>query len=71
MKISTYIRTCATAREMNMTELAQRIGKSKQGMNQKLTANYFSVTDLQQIADALGCDLSVRFIDRTTGKPLI
>lgn len=71
MKTSTYIRTACAAREIKITELADRIGKTKQGLNQKLTANYFSVSDLQQIADALGCDLSVRFIDRETGKPLI
>ena len=70
MKISTYIRTCCAARDITVSELSRRIGKTKQGMNQKLTAEYFSTRDLQEIANALGCDLSVRFIDRATGKPL-
>lgn len=55
---------------MSGTDLAKKIGTTPQNISNKFKRNNFTMKDLQQIADALDCDLEIRFIDRTTGEAL-
>ena len=52
------------------TDLAKKIGTTPQNISNKFKRNNFTMKDLQEIADALDCDLQIRFIDRTTGEAL-
>ena len=56
----------------NMTEtaLANKIGTSPQNIHNKFKRNNFTMKDLQEIAEALDCDLEIRFLDRATGEAL-
>ena len=54
----------------NMTEtaLANKIGTSPQNIHNKFKRNNFTMKDLQEISNALDCDLDIRFIDHSTGN---
>lgn len=54
--------------DINTVELAKRLGCGTANLYNKYKRNNFSINELEQIADALGCDLKIEFIDRQTGK---
>ena len=70
--VSEYIKLCRVKRE-NMTEaeLARRTGQTPQNMNNKYKRNAFKVSELEKVAEALGADLKISFIDKETGEPII
>lgn len=53
---------------VSVSELAERLGKSTANMSQQLSRDDFRESDLQAIANALDCELVIKFIDRETGK---
>lgn len=56
---------------MSESELARRMGQTPQNLNNKYKRNTFKVSELEKIANALDADLSIEFIDRHTGKPIV
>jgi len=52
------------------SELARRIGISPQNLHNKMKRDNFTETDLREIADALGLQLEITFIDPETGKKI-
>lgn len=72
MDIREYIRLCCVrCGNISEAELARRTGQTPQNLNNKYKRNVFKISELEKVADALGCDLKLEFIDRQTGKPLI
>jgi transcriptional regulator with XRE-family HTH domain len=69
MKLSDRIRIlmikCGNLKE---AELARKMGVSPQNLNNKLKKGYFTIDDLQKVADAMDCDLTVEFVIRETGE---
>lgn len=55
-------------REIPLSDLAEKLGKSTSNFYQMLKRDNFRESELQQIADILNCDLKITFVDRTTGK---
>lgn len=55
-------------RELPLSELAGKINKSTSNFYQMLKRDNFRESELIEIADVLGCDLKIEFIDRETGK---
>lgn len=55
-------------RDMNISDLADKLNTSRPNLSQKFKRDNFSEKELTEIADALGCDLSIKFVDRETGK---
>ncbi len=53
-------------KNIKIGELAVKIGMKPQALSNKLYRDTMSYTDVEVIAEALGCDL--KFIDRATGK---
>lgn len=53
---------------MNISTLAEKLGTSRPNMSQKMKRDNFSEKELQDIAEALDCDLKISFVDRETGK---
>jgi hypothetical protein len=49
-------------------ELARRLGQSPANFNGKMKRDKFSVGELREIAEALGYELEVHFIDKATGE---
>ncbi len=67
-----YIRLCCVKKgNITEAELARRTGQTPQNMNNKYKRNTFKVSELEKVAAALGAELSIRFIDRETGEPII
>ena len=52
------------------SELARRIGISPQNLHNKMKRDNFSEKDLQEIAEALGLQVEINFIDPETGAKI-
>ena len=53
-------------KNIKVGELAERIGMKPQPLSNKLFRDTMSYTDVEKMADVLGCD--VKIVDRETGK---
>lgn len=53
---------------MNISNLADKLGTSRPNLSQKFKRDNFSEKEMQEIADALGCDLQILFKDSGSGK---
>ena len=70
--IREYINLCRVKRgNMTEAELARRMGQSPQNMNNKYKRNTFKISELEKVADAMGADLKISFIDKESGEPII
>lgn len=67
-----YINLCRVKRgNMSEAELARKTGQTPQNMNNKHKRNTFKISELEKIAEALGAELKISFIDKETGEPII
>lgn len=72
MDIREYIKLCKVKRGgISDAELARRIGTTAQNLSIKYKKNSFRMSDLEKIAAALNATVSVSFIDKETGQPII
>lgn len=55
----------------NTVELAKLLNCGTANLYNKYKRNNFSLNEIEEIADALGADLKISFIDRKTGEPII
>lgn len=53
-----------------MTELANQLNCSRQNLSNKMSRNNFDERELTTIANALGCELEINFINRETGEKI-
>jgi len=53
-----------------MTELANQLNCSRQNLSNKMSRNNFDEKELTAIADVLGCELEINFINRATGEKI-
>lgn len=71
-KIEEYIALCRVKRGgMSMSELARRAGYTPQNLSNKCARDTFRMSDLERIAEALGADVEIKFIDKESGTPII
>ena len=67
-----YINLCRVKKgNMSEAELARRTGQTPQNMNNKYKRNTFKISELEKVADALGAELKIQFIDTSTNEPII
>ena len=72
MDVREYIKLCCVKKgNISEAELARRTGQTPQNMNNKYKRNTFKVSELEKVAEALGADLKISFIDKETGEPII
>ena len=64
------IRFLLIEREMTITELAKKLGKSQSTISDKLARDNFTEKDLREIAELLNYDYEAVFTDRETGKKI-
>ena len=57
-------------RGMTLGGLADMTGQSRQNLSNKINRDNFSQREMQQIAEALGCDLTVHLTDRDTKETI-
>ena len=53
---------------LSEAELARRVGVTPQNFIHKMKRDNFTETDLREIAEALGLQLDIAFIDPETGE---
>ena len=51
-----------------MASVAEATGQSRQNLSNKLARNNFTETELQAIAEAIGCTYEAAFVDKETGE---
>ena len=66
MGASKKIKQVMIDKNIKVGELAERLGMKPQPLSNKLFRDTMSYTDVEKMADALGCD--VKIVDRETGK---
>ena len=68
MNVREYIKICCIKRgNITEAELARRTGQTPQNMNNKYKRDTSKISELEKIAEALGADLKIAFIDKETG----
>jgi len=67
---SEKIRLLLKRKDMSISTLAEKIGTSRQNLNNKLRRNNFSELDLKDIANALEQEVIIKFKDVGTGGEL-
>lgn len=71
MNFPKYIRLCLVQKEISEAELAYRLNTTRQNLNAKMNRHSLRESDLDAIAEILGAEVSLKFIDKATGKPII
>ena len=65
MTISEQIKVLCVRSNISVSELARRMGTSPQNLNAKLKRESFTISDLDQIAEAAGCRFERKFVLKT------
>lgn len=68
MNISERIRVLMRRKGLTQIALAERMQFSRQNLDKRLKRNSWTEDDLKRMADAMGCDLEIAFIDKQTGE---
>lgn len=68
MAMAEKVRILLVKRKITVTDLAKRLGMSQSNLSNKLSRDNFSEKELQEIAEALNCDLDIHFTLRDTGE---
>lgn len=68
MAMAEKVRILLVKRKITVTDLAKRLGMSQSNLSNKLIRDNFNEKELQEIAEALNCDLDIGFTLRDTGE---
>ena len=68
MPMAEKIRIVLIKRKMNLTTLAEKLGKSPQNISAKIKRDNFSEKELVEIAAALDCTFNAEFTLNDTGE---
>jgi len=61
MELTKEIKKLLVDKEINATQLAEKIGTTQSNLSKKMANGSYSVTDLEKIAEALDMKLEIRF----------
>lgn len=62
MTISEQIKILCVRSNISVAELARRVGTSPQNFNSKLKRESFTISDLEYLAETMGCTFERHFI---------
>ena len=68
MAMAEKVRILLVKRKITVTDLAKRLGMSQSNLSNKLSRDNFNEKELQEIAEALNCDLDIGFTLRDAGE---
>lgn len=72
MDILEYMKICCIKKQIpSLRQAGLKAGISPQNLNWKTKKGTFYLSDIEKIADALGADVKIQFIDRKTGEAII
>ena len=61
MDLTKEIRKLLVDKDMNATQLAEKIGTTQSNLSKKMANGSYSVADLEKISDALDMKLEIQF----------
>ena len=70
MSMAKLVKTLLIERDMTMTDLADKLGKTVQNMSAKLRRDNLSENELQDIAKACDATFTGSFVLNDTGKEI-
>ena len=70
MDLQEYIKMTLIKKKLNERQLAIIMNESPQNINRKLKSD-MKISFLTSVANAMNCDVDIRFIDRENKKPLL
>lgn len=70
LSTSEKIRVTLMRRGMNLGDLAEKTGQTRQNLSNKMARDNFAEKEIKQIAAALDCDYEAYFIMRDTGDKI-
>lgn len=62
MTVSEQIKVLCVRSDISVAELARRIGTTPQNLNARMKRESFTISDLEIIAEAVGCKFERNFI---------
>lgn len=62
MTISEQIKVLCVRSNISVSELARRVGTTPQNFNAKMKRESFTISDLEYIAEVLGCTFKHHFV---------
>ena len=65
MPVSSIIKELLIKKKITQTELAKKLGTTRQNLNNKMSRNNFTTTELYQISQALNVELLIKDNDGT------
>lgn len=71
MEQSKVIKMIMGFKGVKSSELAKALNKSPSNLFQIFSRDNFRVQELEEIADALDCDIKITWTDRETGKEFL
>lgn len=60
--VAEKLRIIMARRDINMTKLAELSGQTRQNLSNKFSRGNFTESDIEALANALGCSVDIRFI---------
>lgn len=63
MELTKEIKKLLVDKEMNATQLADKIGTTQSNLSKKMASGSYSVADLEKIAEALEMKLKIQFVE--------
>ena len=66
--IGKLVKGICARKEIKMSELAEAVDKTPQNLHGLLKRDDLRESEMAALANALGCDLKIVFVDRKTGK---
>ena len=70
MTASEKIRILAKRKGKTMGDIADLTEQSSQNLSNKMKRDNFTVAELQKIAAALDCSVTITFVDNATGESI-
>ena len=61
------MRVMMKRRGVSVQDLADRLGVSRQNVNQRLNADKFTLDDMKRYTAAIGCDIDIEIIEPPEG----
>lgn len=68
LSFSEKMRVLMNRRGVSVQELADRLGVSRQNVNQRLNNNSFTLADMEKYAAAIGCTVEIEIIEPSEGE---
>lgn len=68
MELDKYIKKVLIDKDVKQIDLAEKMGISRASLGGLISRNKMGIDKLEELANALECDVKITFVDRENGK---